>query len=333
MVSASAPEPARAPAFAPAASRRVAALVAGSLAILGGCSTPPAGPALPPTPGSPLAGMQLFVDPQSRAAAQAAQWRTTRPADAAAMDQIASQPIAIWMTSSTPDVRASAAGVVARAAAQGAVPVFATYNIPNRDCSGAGGGDASYRTWIRAFAAGLTRQSVVILEPDAIPQADCLTPSARAARYALIADAVQVLKAANAIVYLDAGHARWLSPQDIGQRLLLSGIAQADGFALNVAHYLTTSSSITYGEAISRETGGKHFIIDTGRNGRGGSGTEWCNVPDQALGANPTVNTGHPLVDALLWVKQPGESDGTCNGGPPAGTWWPEYALGLVQRR
>jgi endoglucanase len=31
-------------------------------------------------------------------------------------------------------------------------------------------------------------------------------------------------------------------------------------------------------------------------------------------------------------VKPPGESDGECNGGPAAGRWWPEYALGLAQR-
>ena len=38
------------------------------------------------------------------------------------------------------------------------------------------------------------------------------------------------------------------------------------------------------------------------------------------------------LLDAFVWIKRPGESDGTCNGGPPAGSWWPEYALGLAQR-
>ena len=31
-------------------------------------------------------------------------------------------------------------------------------------------------------------------------------------------------------------------------------------------------------------------------------------------------------------VVVPGESDGACNGDPPAGQWWPEYALGLAQR-
>jgi endoglucanase len=32
-----------------------------------------------------------------------------------------------------------------------------------------------------------------------------------------------------------------------------------------------------------------------------------------------------------LWIKRPGESDGTCNGGPPAGTFWDAYAIGLVR--
>ena len=74
---------------------------------------------------------------------------------------------------------------------------------------------------------------------------------------------------------------------------------------------------------------GKHFIIDTSRNGIGSTSGEWCNPKGQSLGSEPTTNTGNALVDALLWIKQPGESDGTCNGGPAAGTWWADYALGL----
>ena len=37
-------------------------------------------------------------------------------------------------------------------------------------------------------------------------------------------------------------------------------------------------------------------------------------------------------IAPFLWIKRPGESDGPCHGGPAAGTWWPEYALGLAQR-
>ncbi len=38
-----------------------------------------------------------------------------------------------------------------------------------------------------------------------------------------------------------------------------------------------------------------------------------------------------PLKDANLWVKRVGESDGSCNGGPSAGQWWPEYAIALAR--
>ncbi|MCW2873942.1 glycoside hydrolase family 6 protein, partial [Actinacidiphila oryziradicis] len=36
-------------------------------------------------------------------------------------------------------------------------------------------------------------------------------------------------------------------------------------------------------------------------------------------------------VDAYLWVKRPGESDGSCRGAPPAGQWWSDYALRLAR--
>jgi endoglucanase len=76
-----------------------------------------------------------------------------------------------------------------------------------------------------------------------------------------------------------------------------------------------------------------HFVTDTSRNGRGPTpDAAWCNPDGRGLGHPSTGNTGDPAIDAFLWVKVPGESDGTCNGGPPAGTWWPEYALGLAQR-
>ncbi|MBA3670963.1 MAG: glycoside hydrolase family 6 protein, partial [Gemmatimonadaceae bacterium] len=119
-------------------------------------------------------------------------------------------------------------------------------------------------------------------------------------------------------------------PTDMADRLRKSGIDGADGFALNVSNFQANSVLMTYGDALSRLVGGKHYVIDTSRNGRGGAARrEWCNPPGQALGTLPTTDTRRPLVDAFLWVKVPGQSDGTCNGGPRAGEWWPDYALGL----
>ena len=130
-----------------------------------------------------------------------------------------------------------------------------------------------------------------------------------------------------------------------------------------------------------------HFVIDTSRNGQGPfyanayanppynqpasvittlNNGSWCNPPARGLGVPPTSSTGIALLDAYLWVKTPGQSDGTCDsaGGarawdytaydpngwpttaaqqatfdplwglqdPAAGTWFPEQALDLAQR-
>ena len=129
-----------------------------------------------------------------------------------------------------------------------------------------------------------------------------------------------------------------------------------------------------------------HFVVDTSRNGQGPNSMQsfaaapfdqpssvisklasgnWCNPPASGLGLRPTSNTGVPLLDAYLWVKIPGESDGQCDaaGGvrawdytaytlpswptdpaaqqlfdplwgmndPAAGAWFPQQALALAQ--
>jgi endoglucanase len=130
-----------------------------------------------------------------------------------------------------------------------------------------------------------------------------------------------------------------------------------------------------------------HFVVDTSRNGQGPFNAAsyanppynqpstviatlnnggWCNPPARGLGAVPTAKTGIALLDAYLWVKTPGQSDGTCDsaGGarawdynvygpagwpttaaqqatfdplwglddPIAGAWFPQQALDLAQR-
>jgi endoglucanase len=116
----------------------------------------------------------------------------------------------------------------------------------------------------------------------------------------------------------------------MAERLINANISIADGFALNVSNFYTAEENESYGEEISLLIGDKHFIIDTSRSGNGSNG-EWCNPSGRKIGPAPTTNTGNNLIDAYLWVKPPGESDGNCNGGPSAGTWWPEYALSLVR--
>jgi endoglucanase len=167
----------------------------------------------------------------------------------------------------------------------------------------------------------------------------CLGAGATAERYALLGHAVDVLRAnPGTVVYLDAGNPTWIrEPARMAAALRRAGVERAHGFALNVANFETTADNVAYGTALSRLLGGAHFVVDTSRNGNGpaaiGAGDRhWCNPPGRRLGDAPTTRTGNPLVDAYLWVKRPGESDGACSpGAPPAGRWWPEYALGLAR--
>lgn len=280
---------------------------------------------------NPLDGLSLYVDPASNARRAADELRTKRPAEARALDIIAQQPQAFWMNEWAGDVK-RAVGTVVRKAGD-ALPVFVAYNIPNRDCGSYSAGGAkdgnAYRKWIRGFAAGLSgQQSIVVLEPDATA-GKC----ASEARYGLLRDAVRVLKSAGAAVYIDAGNPNWIAANEMGERLKRAGIADADGFAVNVSNFYANAENIAYGERVSRVVGGKHFVIDTSRNGNGSARGQWCNPAGRAIGNAPTAETRHRLVDAYLWIKRPGESDGTCAGGPSAGKWWGDYAVGLAQRQ
>jgi endoglucanase len=287
-----------------------------------------------------FASQRLWVNPNSRARQQADLWRESRPDDAAQMDKIAGQPDAQWFGDWNGDIAAAVAQMTHTITQAGRLPVYVAYNIPVRDCNSysAGGATsaAAYRSWIREFARGLgTTRAVVILEPDALAAITCLSSDRQAERYALLADAVSVLKAQGSAVYIDAGHSRWVGAADMAARLDRANISEADGFTLNVSNFQTTQSNIDYGVAVSGRlaVSGRQFIVDTSRNGLGPTeDNAWCNPDGRALGASPGTMTAHPLAVAYLWVKKPGESDGTCNGGPSAGSWWADYALGLAAR-
>jgi endoglucanase len=293
----------------------------------------------------PLRGRVFYVDPRSAAALQAAQWRLSgRGQDAAAIAKLARQPTGTWINSDGDLARVRS--VVAAATPAHRTALFVAYDIPDRDCgqfsSGGAASATAYQAWVTAFAQSIGASSAtVIVEPDAVAQtiSGCQSAPPRASRYALLRFAVHTFAALpNTAVYLDAGNAGWVKRVSrlVGP-LRASGIRQADGFVLNVSNFYSTAATVRYGTALSKVLGGKHFVIDTGRNGNGpykGSdgAPNWCNPPGRAIGHAPTVHTGNPLVDAFLWIKVPGESDGSCRpGAPAAGQWWPDYALSLVR--
>ena len=280
--------------------------------------------------------MSFYVEPNTTAGAEALRLRKQGLIkEAQLLEKIASHAQARWFGNWNTTPKEDVHAYVSAAAAQGTIPVLVVYNIPDRDCQGHSAGGASsaqvYREWIGQVALGIAgRQAMVILEPDALAQLTCLSASHRIRRSQLISEAVALLHASGgASVYLDAGHADWVAVDEMAQRLSSAGLAHATGFALNVSNFHTVEANVAYGDRIAALTG-KRYIVDTSRAGRGSSGA-WCNPRGRGLGTPPTFKTGRPFVDAYVWVKRPGESDGACAGGPRAGTWWQDYALELAR--
>ncbi|GID27503.1 endoglucanase [Paractinoplanes brasiliensis] len=304
---------------------------------------PVASPSSPPSAGPPA----LYVEPAGPAVEQVKAYEAAgRTADAKLIREIADRPVAAWFADETTDPAARARDLVTAAAAAGKVPVLTLYRIPQRDCGSHSGGGAAtpaeYSSWVASIAAAIAGQrAVVIVEPDAVAQAvqGCLSAAERTERYRLLGQAIDTLAANPQLtIYLDGGNPSWITdPARMGDALQKAGVARADGFALNVANFETTAANIKYGTKLSKRLGGAHFVIDTSRNGNGPAKKtnhdgHWCNPPGRALGDVPTLQTGHELVDAYLWIKRPGESDGACGrGAPPAGQWWPDYALELAR--
>lgn len=329
-------------AFRPLASLCCAALLACfTLTLACGGSAPPTIADVPkhqPGP-NPFRGKKLFVDPSMASVKQVKAWRGQRPDDAELIEKIASQPQAEWLGEWSGAVKFFVRDKMRQYADADAMGLFIVYNVPERDCgqhSKGGAKDAdAYLRWVEKIAEGVDDgPAVMILEPDALGQLEkCTEPGKREARQRMLADAVRILKSRpNIHVYLDGGNARWLSVEKAAELLNGAGVAYADGFSLNVSNYVATEETLEYGRKISALTGGAHFVIDTSRNGNGAApGNEWCNPKGRALGLPPTADTDDPLCDAYLWLKRPGESDGTCNGGPRAGEWWPTQALELAR--
>ncbi len=302
----------------------------------------PLGLAPAPTNGNPLSGASLFVDHESEAALAARSDQLLRV--------IANEPgTARFGSFSWPSPGAAVHEYLVRAAQEepGTVPLLATYRVVDGHCghwTPTPSDVSSYHGFIIHVARGIGRhRAVLFLEMDALITIGCLTPQGVGIRMHELRDAINVLTARcpHLVIYLDAGAADALSSRRAARLLRRAGVAKIQGFFLNSTHYDWTSKEIRYGERISRLTGGKHFVVNTGENGQGPlippdrvhQGNEvLCNPPGRGLGPKPTTATGFPNVDAFAWTSNPGESGGACvPGAPPTGVYWPAYAEMLVR--
>jgi endoglucanase len=310
-------------------------LVAAALALTG---LAPATPAVA-ADGNPLEKTNgFYVDPDSNSAT----WVRDHPGDSLAdpiKTSIATKPGARWFGNWSGDVRAAVDTFTYAADVADKLPVLVAYNIPGRDCGGDSTGGAgspeAYREWISAFAGGIGgKPAIVIIEPDALAQLDCLPDAARTTRTELLkyAAAQFAEKAPNTWAYLDGGNATWIPASTMATRLKSAGVQSIHGFVLNVSNFYTTAESTTYGKAVDSALGyAAPFVVDSSRNGNGhGTDSEWCNPPKRKLGATSQLGGGPEMQ---LWIKVPGDSDGNCGYGKdiPAGKFDPALAQHLIK--
>lgn len=282
--------------------------------------------------GDPRLHRKIYVSHTSQAFRAAQRDHRFRPIGRQPIAQIVSEN---WFPMAT--VRKQVRKYAKKANRHHRTPLLAIYAIPGRDCGGysAGGLDhGAYKKWVGKIAAGLRgRHAMVILEPDALAHLGMC--AGQGDRTGTLAYATRVLSRAGVWVYIDAAHSAWIKPHVMAKRLIKAGVRHARGFSVNVASFVRTDLEKKYAKKIlkalrKRGVGKKHFVMDTSRNGNGQrTGNDWCNPLSARLGRTPGVVAKRKL-DAYLWVKSPGESDGNCNGGPYAGAWWPEYALLLM---
>jgi endoglucanase len=279
---------------------------------------------VPADTGNPFAGVTLYVNPNSTAAVAA----KTNPV----FSRISDQPTAIWLTGGTEaEVYNQVKTVLADAGSK--LVTFVVYNIPNRDAGGQSSGgaadDKAYYAWCGSIDAAIkdagNPKVVFILEPDAMGFALKEDTTGKYKRFEYLKIANDILtKNPNRYVYLDI--AMWNpDTQPMADAIKASLIQNIRGVALNTSGYTDTAACMKFGEAL-----GLPYVIDTSRNGKGPAPAgQWENVPGMALGANPLTLTG-PHLDANLWIKIPGESDGADNGHPAAGQWDEKYAEELI---
>ncbi|MDB5166659.1 MAG: Secreted endoglucanase [Candidatus Saccharibacteria bacterium] len=305
---------------------------------------------------NPLLGKTLYVDSNRVANKTAQQYRADNDiTNAMYMERISDRPGTTWLIGpSASDPKADHdIAMVARTSAeaynQGAVPVYEMYAIPGRDaCAGysKSGFQTSddYLAWVDRILAATKQPAVFSVEADAIAQTihdSCLTQKQIADRYQLLEATMKKLSMSPMVLaaYLDAGHSEWFpDPTALVGPLERSGVSYGRGIAVNVSFFVPTSDAVLWSQKLLNMIGGnKAAIIDTSRNGKGApdpsiKGDErWCNPEGRGLGDVPTTDTKANNIDAFVWIKNVGESDGSCNGYPTAGTFVPELAIDLAR--
>ncbi|HEY2162287.1 MAG TPA: glycoside hydrolase family 6 protein [Solirubrobacteraceae bacterium] len=241
------------------------------------------------------------------------------------------------------------------AADPGSVPIFTTFFLYQAGyCESKSeilAHRGTFQRQIDEMARGIDkRPAVMLLELDAIGASACMQRTG-ALPYWLANIRYEVDKVAalpHTVVYVEGGYADSNSPSYTTRALRAVDIHKIRGFFTNDTHEDWTIDEVRWAQRVSRLTGGTHFIVNTATNGAGPLvprnrvryGNEiLCNPPGRGIGPLPTTTPTDPRTkkvfagaDAFLWTAPPGNSSGTCNGGPASGTFWAAKALALSAR-
>jgi hypothetical protein len=257
--------------------------------------------------------------------------------------KIALQPRAVWDGAWDSNPKQTAQETI-RDSTQGNPNVLTQVAIfrldPWETCSASwsSANQASYKAWIRGYAAGIGSARVALtLQPD-LPFAECVSSPVPEQLTSYAARVFNGLP--HTSVYIDAGSYEWYRPGLMARMLEHSGIWHARGFALDVTQYGSTGQELRWGARINRALAaagarGKHFVINTDENGtpylagqiRGGGAasnyTPRCSYPSQRLcqrlGIPPTTQVTNRhwrlsranrriaarQVDGYMWLGRP----------------------------
>ncbi|KAF8674676.1 Glycosyl hydrolases family 6 [Rhizoctonia solani] len=213
-------------------------------------------------------------------------------------------------------------------------------------------GEARYEAYIKAVASQLQRYPevsvAVSLEPDSIGNlvTNLSVPkcgNAAPAHKRLLGLAISLLQLPNVSLYLDGAHAGWLGWPDnlaptasVLAEILNNAKARnpkstVRGLVTNVSNYNGLGNQEQQGRdelkyindlapLLTAAGYPAHFLVDQGRSGNqeaARDGGDWCNFKYAGFGPRPSATTPSSLIDAIVWVKPGGESDGTSDPASP----------------
>ncbi|GMF59531.1 unnamed protein product [Phytophthora fragariaefolia] len=264
--------------------------------------------------------------------------KTDYPDLAFALNAVEEYSIAAWYTDrlSTKD-RATMLSDLTSKCSEDSRMTIVVYGIPSKDCNAgySSGGTVSNTADYKSFLSDLTtavgdRKVLYVVEPDAVgllaQDGGCGSSSGYLENLKV---AVKALSAnSNAELYVDVGY--WTLEYEsqrskvvtIIKDLAASGTLK--GITINTSNYRTTAQVTKLCTNFQTAIGSTDMtcIVDTSRNYNEPTSTEWCNVMEAGIGYPPTSETNITNLDYFMWIKPPGESDGTCSSGTTAGAFF-----------